>query len=131
MCVQSNLPPRLTAVANGEESIHAEGFCVGVQDDLIPIGRLCAFAALTTVEIRLHHRDERIGLLRTPRRAFRLADRVGFDVHCHLAPGHGEVERPHDELAFLDVIANQAFTELTGFVLLALGLLGQLIGGFQ
>lgn len=30
-----------------------------------------------------------------------------------------------------DIIAAQAFTELTGFGLLALGLLGQLIAGFE
>lgn len=37
------------------------------------------------------------------------------------------------ELSILlrDMLATQAFTELTGFVLLALGLFGQLIAGFQ
>lgn len=30
-----------------------------------------------------------------------------------------------------DIIANQAFTELKGFGLLAIGLIGQFIGGFQ
>lgn len=30
-----------------------------------------------------------------------------------------------------DIIASQAFTKLKGFGLLALGLLGQMIGGFQ
>lgn len=43
----------------------------------------------------------------------------------------GDVWKPSLPELLRDVIANQAFTELNGFVLLAVGLIFQMIGGFD
>lgn len=42
----------------------------------------------------------------------------------------GDVWKPSLPEQLRDVISNQAFTELKGFVLLAVGLICQMIGGF-
>jgi hypothetical protein len=73
-----------------------------MQYHLVVIRRATALVTVPAVEVRLCHRDERVGLLRTPGGTLRLGDGIGIDVRRHLAAGHRAVECPDDQLTFFD-----------------------------